>query len=181
MATAPGRTLCVTCGKERATSKCGGCLQDFCYNDFEQHRQELSKQLDEVEVNCDLCRLTFTEQTTDLQKHPLIQEINDWEGDSISKIRQAADEARQLIFEHTNKHLTDIEVQLNKLTIQLRQCRRENDFFETDLNQWKNELQQLTRELAKLTNIKLRREYTPYLTKIYADISCGKYDIICRT
>ena len=65
MATTPGRSRCVTCGKEKATSKCGGCLQDFCNNDFGHHRQELSQQLDEVEVNRDLFRQALTEQTDD--------------------------------------------------------------------------------------------------------------------
>jgi len=177
MAAVPGRTRCVTCGKERATSKCGGCLQDLCYNDFEYHHQELSKQLDEIEVNCDLYRLTLTEQTADLQKHPLIQEINNWERDSIDKIKQAADEARQLIFEHTSTHATDLEDQLNKLIVQLRQCRQENDFFDTDLNQWKDELERLTKELTKLTNVKFCQESTPFVTKISIDLSCGKYVI----
>jgi hypothetical protein len=35
--------------------KCGRCSKDFFYNDFNNHRQQLSKQLEEIsEWNCDL-------------------------------------------------------------------------------------------------------------------------------
>ncbi len=51
--------------------KCGGCLQEFCFNHWGDHRQELSKHLDKIEVSRDLFRQTLTEQTTDQQKHAL--------------------------------------------------------------------------------------------------------------
>jgi hypothetical protein len=37
MATTNGKTRCVICSKEKATSKCGGCSQDFCYNHWDPH------------------------------------------------------------------------------------------------------------------------------------------------
>lgn len=41
--------------------KCGGCLKDFCFNHMTNHRQELSKQLDEIQITRDLFRQTLTE------------------------------------------------------------------------------------------------------------------------
>jgi hypothetical protein len=174
MATAAGRNRCVTCEKVKATSRCGGCLQEFCYNDFGHHRQELNKQLDEVEVTRDLFRQTLTDQTTDPQKHSLIQQINDWERDSIQKIRQAAEEARQTLLKHTTGHMRQVEIDLNELTGQLRQRREENDFFETDLYHWNEELTRLTKELAKPSNINLRQDTKPLVNKIAVDITSGK-------
>jgi chromosome segregation ATPase len=174
MATAAGRNRCVTCEKVKATSRCGGCLQEFCYNDFGHHRQELNKQLDEVEVTRDLFRQTLTDQTTDPQKHSLIQQINDWERDSIRKIRQAAEEARQTLLKHTTGHMRQVEIDLNELTGQLRQRREENDFFETDLYHWNEELTRLTKELAKPSNINLRQDTKPLVNKIAVDITSGK-------
>jgi hypothetical protein len=68
-----------------------------------------------------------------------------------------------------------MEMKLNKLTNQLRQSREENDFIETDLDQWKEELKQLSNELAKQSNITLRQESKPLVTKIYVDVPSGKY------
>jgi chromosome segregation ATPase len=176
MATAAtNRNLCDACGKARGISKCEGCSKIFCYNHFGEHRQELNNQLDEVEVTCDLFRQTLTEQTTEPQKHTLVQQIDDWERDSIKRIRQTAKEAREMVLKHTTKHMSEIEVQLNKLTNQLRQSREENDFVETDLHQWKKQLTQLTKELATPSTIKLQQDSKPLVTKIYVDVSAGKY------
>ena len=174
MATATGKSRCITCGKEKAILKCGGCSQDFCYNHFGDHRQELYKQLEEVEVNRDLFRQILTEQTAKPQKHPLIQQIDKWERDSIKKIRQTAEEARQILLQHTTGHIKQIEIKLNKLTNQLKQSREENDFFETDLRQWNEQLTQLTNELNKPSNIALRQDSKPFVTKLYVDIKTGK-------
>jgi len=174
MATGPGRNRCVICGKERATLRCGGCLQEFCYNDFGNHRQELAKQLDEVEVNRDLFRQTLTEQISKPEKQELIQQIDQWERDSINKIRQTAEEARQVVFKHTTEHIKELETNLNKLTEQLRQSREENDFFETDLRRWNDELTRLTEELVKPSNIHFREDATALVTKISVDVTSGK-------
>ncbi len=72
MATGASKTHCVTCGKEKATSKCSGCLQDFCYN--------------HLEVNHDLFQPTLNEQIAKPRKHALIQQINPWEKNSMNKI-----------------------------------------------------------------------------------------------
>jgi DNA repair exonuclease SbcCD ATPase subunit len=170
MATPTGKNHCAICGKERRTVLCDGCSQTFCYNHLNDHRQELSKQLDEVEVTRDLFRQTLTEQTSQPRKHQLMKEIDDWERDSINKIQQAANEARQLLSKHINGHITEIEVQLNKLTDQLRQSRQDNDFVETDLNQWKEELHRLKEELTKPSSIRLQRDFAPLVTKINVDL-----------
>ena len=173
----PGRSRCVTCGKDnKATLRCGGCFQEFCYNDLTGHRQELSKQLDEIEVSRDLFRQTISEQAGKPEKHALIRQINDWERDSIEKIRQTAEEARQTLLQHTAGHVKGIEVDLNKLTDQLRQSREENDFFETDLRHWNEELSRLTKEYAQPSNIILRNDTTSFINKISVLIKSGKQD-----
>ncbi|CAF1550279.1 unnamed protein product, partial [Adineta steineri] len=63
MATVASKARCVTCGKEKSTVRCDGCSQPFCYNHLVDHRQELNKQLDEIEVSRDLFRQTLTEQS----------------------------------------------------------------------------------------------------------------------
>lgn len=175
MATATtNRNLCYTCGKAKGISKCEGCSKIFCYNHFGDHRQELNQQLEEVETNRDIFRQTLTEQTVEPQKHALIQQINEWERDSIIKIRQTAEEARKMLLTQTTKHITEIEVKLNKLTDQLRQSRQENDFVETDIRHWKEQIIHLTKELTIPSNITLQQDSKPLVTKIYVDVSTGK-------
>jgi hypothetical protein len=73
MTAIPSRTCCVSCGgKERATVRCGGCLQDFCFNHLPIHRNELNQQLNEIETDRDQFREILTEQTKDPKKHILM-------------------------------------------------------------------------------------------------------------
>lgn len=174
MAKVPGRNRCVTCDKEKATLRCGGCLQEFCFNHSTDHRQELSKQLDDIEVSRDLFRQTLIDQTTDSHKHGLIEQINDWEHDSIKKIQQVAKEAKQKLLKHTTEHIKQMEVDLNKLTDELRQSREENDFYETDIRHWNEELTRLAKELPKPSNIILRRNSTSLINDISVDIISGE-------
>jgi hypothetical protein len=98
MSTADSKTLCTTCGKAKTIFKCGGCQQDFCYNHSTDHRQELSQQLDSIEVSRDLFRQRLTEQT----HKP--QHIDKWERDSIEKIRRVAEEARQELLKYNDQY-----------------------------------------------------------------------------
>lgn len=170
MATESGRNNCAICGKERRTVLCDGCSQTFCYNHLNDHRQELSKHLDEIEVTRDLFRQTLTEQTSQPRKHSLMKEIDKWERDSIRKIQETAEGARQRLSQHITGHITEIEVRLNKLTDQVRASRQDNDFVETDLNQWKHELQRLEEELNKTSRIVLQKDTVPLVTKINVDV-----------
>jgi uncharacterized protein YaaR (DUF327 family) len=175
MATSTIKNRCVICNKEKASFRCEGCSQTFCNKDANEHRQELSKQLDEIEVTHDLLRQTLNEQTIDSQKHPLIEQINQWEENSIRKIQQTAKEAKELIIKHT----TEIEIKLAKLTDQLRENREENDFVETDLNKWREELKRLE-EYVKPSHISIQQGFVPLVTKIFVQISGKDFIFIVR-
>ena len=170
MAAAAVKNRCAICNKEKASLKCEGCSRTFCFNHLNDHRQELNKQFDEIEITRDLLRQAITEQSAQPQKHSLFQKIDKWEHDSINKIRQTADEARQLLLKQTTGRVTEIETKLAKLTDQLRQNREENDFVETDLNHWKDELTRLTNELDKPSNVTIRQDTTALVTKILVDV-----------
>jgi hypothetical protein len=171
MATATGKTRCTICSKEKATIKCGGCKEDFCYKHWEPHRQELNKQLDEIEVNRDLFRQSLTQQTKQPNNHILIQQIDQWKQKSIRIIEQVAEEARKTVLKTTNENIHQLEERLNNLTIQLRQSREDDDVNEISLRQFQEELERLTKELTKPQNISIRENSTSFINKIYVDVS----------
>jgi chromosome segregation ATPase len=149
MATVTSKIHCVTCKKEKVTYKCEGCAQKFCLNHLVNHHQLLIKQLDEIENQQNLFRQLLSEQSDDQQKHSLIQQINQWEKNSIQKIQQMADEVRQVVIEHASKHMKEIEIRLTKLTEELKLIRQEDDFNEIHLNQLKEKLNQLEEQFKK--------------------------------
>jgi hypothetical protein len=174
MATATGKSRCVTCGKEKGAVRCEGCQQIFCFDHLTNHRQELSQQLDEIEINRDLFRQTLNEQTNNREKHSFIKQIDRWEEDSIKKIEQTAKECRQLLLQHTIEHINEIEVNLAKLTDQLRQTRKENDFNEIDLCQLKQKMTQLTEELDKLPYVSIQQDSASFINKIVVVVPSRK-------
>jgi chromosome segregation ATPase len=174
MATPTRKTRCIICEKDKATAKCSGCLEDFCFNHLAEHRQQLGKQLGELEKKRNSFRQNFTEQTTNPQKHSLIQQINQWENDSINKIKQTAEEARQLLLDHTREHFNVIEIKLTKLTEELKRIRDENDFNEIDLKEFKEKLEQLEERLNKPSNISILQDSSSFINKISILATSGK-------
>ena len=173
MASANVKANCFTCGKERATSKCGGCSQDFCYKHLGDHRQELGKQLDGIEVTRDVYWQTLNEHKSQLRNHSLIETINRWEQDSIEKIRQTAAEAQQSVHEHLTQPFTQIEDKLKQLTDQLRRSREKEDFFESDLYGWEKELSQLAEQLSKPpSKIEVHDDQITLIKKICVTVTC---------
>jgi hypothetical protein len=171
MATATGKTRCVVCGKEKATLKCGGCSKDFCYNHWDTHRQELNKQLDEIEMNRDLFRQSIIQHVEQPNNNKLIQQINQWEQTSIKIIQQTAEQARQILIKYTKRYIHEIEIKLNKVTHQLRESRDEDDFNEINLCQFQEELNRLTEALNKPSTVSIREDSTPFINKISVEIS----------
>ena len=170
MATALSKNRCVICGREQAASRCEGCSQEFCCIDYENHRQELSKQLYDIEVKHNSFFQTCTEQKSNLQNLGLIQQIDKWEQDSINQIQQTAEEVRQVVRKHTDGHIKELDTKFIKLTEELQQSRQNNDFYETNIRHWNEELVQLTQTLTKLLSINLRHDSTPLVSKISVDI-----------
>lgn len=167
-----GRARCSICHKENAVMKCEGCLETFCYKHVNDHRQKLNKQLDDVTITCDMMRQALNEQAVDSQKHPLIQQIDQWEQQSIEQIRRAAEEARQMIVKHTIGPVAEVEVKLRKVTNEIQHSREENDFSEADLSNWRSSLSKLKDKLPlESSNITLREDSTPFIKKLYVDLS----------
>jgi NTP pyrophosphatase (non-canonical NTP hydrolase) len=166
MATTTGKSQCVICQKERSAVRCEGCFQIFCYNHLNDHRQEFSKIFAEIETNRDVFRQTLNEQKTDPKNHNLIKQIDQWESNSIAIIQQTAQECRERILEQTDEHFKQIEINLTKLTNEIREVRQENDFNENDLNQLKEKLTQLGKELDQISNISIQEDSRSFIKKI---------------
>lgn len=103
-------TRCATCGKAAGTFTCRGCAKDFCLRHTNEHRQELTKQMDENVISLhDQLRQNLDEQTKNPDCHPLMKQIGEWERTSIEQIHQAANDSRKQLSNLINKHTTEIK------------------------------------------------------------------------
>ena len=97
-----------------ATLRCIGCLQEFCFHHFVEHQQQLSKQLDEIEQHRNLLQ-----QIINPQDDSLIQQVDQWERESIEKIKQTAQEIRQSVLAHTHENIISNGDKVDQLTEQM--------------------------------------------------------------
>ena len=175
MAASTGKAPCITCEKEKAAYKCEGCSQNFCINHLIDHHQMISRQLDEIEDKRNAFRQILTEQKTNPEKHPLIKQINRWKHDLIKKIREIAEEAREILLISVTDLLEQMEMKLNKFTEQLREIRKENDFNEKVLEKFKQNLTRLEEELLQPSTISIREDSSTSIPKIFVLTTAGKY------
>jgi hypothetical protein len=160
---------CVICNKGRGSFKCEGCLQTFCPKHSIDHRNELSKQFEEIEAAHNFAQQTLIQQTEDPRQHPLLKKIDQWEKESIDRIRQAAEEARNGLFKNTIQVTVDMKQKLKQLSDELRQARDDNDFIETDLQQWIQKVEEVKKEVLDPEIIAIRDDRTPLVYKIFVD------------
>jgi hypothetical protein len=147
------KTPCSTCQKAAGILTCRGCAKDFCYRHVGEHRQELSKQMDEVTTQHDQLQQTIADQEKQPNCHSLIEKIGTWEQQSIDKIHQAAEDARKQVLNIIGTSRTLVRNDLANLTQELNKARNEDDYVETDLKEWTEKLDKLKTDLAAAQTI----------------------------
>ncbi|CAF4219052.1 unnamed protein product [Rotaria socialis] len=167
--TSSNKSRCATCGKNIGTFTCRGCSQDFCLSHAQEHRQLLGKQMDEdVILMHDQFQQCLNEQVKQPSLHPLMKEINEWEKQSIEKIQLAAQDARQKVLNIISKHTDNVIIALTSIKEQLSRARDDDDFFESDINEWKENLEKLKTDLntPKAITIKFDNKMNSFIPKI---------------
>lgn len=167
MATANDKLICVKCKKPKSTVKCEGCAKHFCLVHMNEHHQQLSEQLSQTEDRYNQFKNAIEGRTSDSRRHPLIKQIDDWEKQSIEKIRQVADVVRSQVSSRIEPSTADLNSQLKRLTGQLSECRKEDDFSDKDVQLFNEELKQLEIRLDALPDCKLEYRSTPFISKIH--------------
>ena len=164
--------LCVICSKERGVFRCDGCGQQFCSQDTNRHREELTKQLDELKATSRLVQELITRSdadslpsTHDVQGS-LLTQVNEWERTSIEQIRRVADATRKEVLTHTTGRAAHVQGQLDELDGELHRARLTNNFLEMDLRVWKDTLDSFKKKLTIAPNVMLQDDATALITRI---------------
>ncbi|CAF3852060.1 unnamed protein product [Adineta steineri] len=166
MAAANIRAQCSVCNKGNTTYICRGCSKDFCFQHLTEHRQILDRQLDEIVNDHDQFQQTIIEQKQNPHNSSLIQQINEWETNSIEKIQLTAQQCRETVIKLTQKSINDIERKFSELSQKLKGIRQENEFNEIDLNHFQLKLTQITKEFLQPSNISIRQDSQEFIKKI---------------
>ena len=93
------------------TFLCRGCSKDFCFDHLIQHRQFLNEQLGLIQDDYNQLRQNLLDLRNNPLKHP---SIDQWENGSIPRIKEKANEYRQILINYTNESINQIERKLNE-------------------------------------------------------------------
>jgi hypothetical protein len=147
-----GKKQCVTCSKSGGIMTCDGCQQSFCGKHSIEHRQELTNQLDEIMQEHDLLQQELRQSSNE---NSLLKEINNWEKESITKIQVAAEAARADLQQILDGSREIIAKTCRDIAVNLRSSREADDFSESDLNQWMEQLKELKFEITSPSSVNL--------------------------
>ncbi|CAF4094965.1 unnamed protein product [Adineta steineri] len=166
MAMANNKTLCFTCNKDKITYLCEGCLKNFCLMDLTKHRQILNQELHHIITDHHQFKQIFNEQKPNLDDLSLIDQINQWEKNSIDKIKQKAKDCIEIVIKSSQTFINDIEKKFNDLSEQIKQIHKENEFNEINLNYLRNQLIEITKEFNNSSNLSIQQDSQSFINDI---------------
>ncbi|CAF1463859.1 unnamed protein product [Adineta steineri] len=166
MVIANNKTPCFICNEEKITYPCKGCLKEFCFMDLAKHKQILNDELNHIINDYGEFKLSMNEQKQNPQNRSLIKQIDQWEMNLIGKIKQKANDCREIVLKSSHTFIDGIEMKFNDLSEQIQELQKENDFNEINLNYLSNQLRKIREELNNPPKTSIQQNSQPFITDI---------------
>lgn len=129
------KKACTKCEKGIGVLTCAGCRLSFCRKHSDEHRNELAIQMDNLGQECDL----FQQNT---EQNRIRIRIDQWEHESIEKIRQTARDLRKNFDDKQN----EMKQTFDRLRKQFQFSRVSDDYTEMELHNWFTQLKTLQQD-----------------------------------
>ena len=167
MASASKRKSCANGNdcKQPSAALCEGCLKALCTKHFADHRRLLGEEMDVIISEHDQFKNAINQQTTNSNSLLLLKQIDEWEIESIIKIRQKAKEIREQLLNLSTAHMEDLSKKLRNVSEKLKEGREHDSFVETDLQQWKTTIEKLKANFALPSTLTTSRQYETALVR----------------
>ncbi|CAF1226495.1 unnamed protein product [Adineta steineri] len=139
--------ICATCRKGGDVFMCRGCRQTFCAKHVDEHRKKLSKEVDKLAEEHELLGRNMIR---DSEVQLLVSIIDTWEQESIARINLAAETARTDLQKWTDRNNIEVKIPFERITNEVRSCQQADDYTETDLKRWIQQLEEYRNKMEKL-------------------------------
>ena len=180
MATSNASMVCYTCKEETTTYPCPGCSKYFCFDDLAGHRESLKPQFHQIEDQRNHFVETLGDHKNNLNNHPLVMKINQWERTSIETIKRTAEEQRQLLRQSIHGHTEEIEVKLGSFTEEMQKIAKKKDFNEKVLQNLRTQFEDLKKQFNQPANIQIAEDSsTAYVKKLSITITATQSKVNC--
>ncbi|CAF1171640.1 unnamed protein product [Adineta ricciae] len=135
---------------------CHGCHRSFCWKHIDEHKSDLSLQMDLVAQEHDSLQEDSKRLST---RHPLLADIDRWEEESIVKIRTVADETRRDVEKQIQGFQNTMQTSCAKITNEIRSSRQSDNFIsEVNIASWTETLKQMRQQLQTTATIRLSND-----------------------
>ncbi|UJR20110.1 hypothetical protein I4U23_023244 [Adineta vaga] len=175
---------CASCSKPIGVYQCIGCGKIFCSQHTASHRQMLRGELHEIIHESEQWNAYWNDETRKRQKvlktkqENVFEQIEDWERQAITKIKQASAEAREQskrLFEH---HINMIPKWTALDISALKRAMETDGFVETHLSRWKIQLKRLKGKVSAFVTDFIRLKVVePFISKLVVDGEYTPYEI----
>lgn len=145
--TGSAKKSCATCHKNGDVFTCRGCRQAFCAQHVDEHREKLAKEVANLAEEHELLRNEINRET---EAQLLLSVVNKWEQESITKISRAAETARIDLQQWIDRNNIEVKIPFERITNELRSCQEAEDYTETDLKRWIQQLEEYRQKMQKL-------------------------------
>lgn len=151
MATARASRQCSKCKDNIGSFNCEGCKELFCMKHSIEHRQELNARFEQLMtgLNVTLQQTQDNEQQVESFKEGFSDRILEWENKMVERVHERAKQIRQELDEQINNRNKMITNNIQSLTNDIRVRHETQDFFERDIEQIKENINELQREINK--------------------------------
>jgi hypothetical protein len=176
--TGESKSPCGVCGDLVGTFTCRGCYGNLCLPHASAHRQSLGAQMNDIMIKHNELKHSVTGQKIEEIRHSLMEQIDHWERQSITKIRQLANDTRQQVLVTVRDRTDDFNSKIKKLTEELENALKIEGFYEQDLDRWTENLKNLG-AFVQQQKIKLDEDSTtpPFISRIsISDLPSGSSD-----
>ncbi|CAF1454512.1 unnamed protein product [Adineta steineri] len=165
MAMVNNETHCFICNEEKITFPCEGCSKEFCSVHLTEHQQILNE-LNHIVINYNELKERISKQKQNPIDHSLIEQINQWQIDSIEKIKQKAHEYKEILIESSQTCITDTEMKFNSLNEQMKQIHQENELNEINLEYLRNQLLKMRQQLNKSSKVFIQENSQSFINDV---------------
>lgn len=162
--------------KTRCSSRCNVARNTFCENSTKSYsitstrktKEGLTKQMENIYMYHNQIRQLFIDDPEHIWNPSLMKKIDDWEQESIMKIKKTANDIRQELANVFNKHKDEMNQTFTDLSQELNRVRVQNNLIETDIKFWLEKLEEFKNEFQapKTINIIPDEKVISFITKI---------------
>lgn len=154
------KSTCSACAPKQivAITSCNGCSQNFCRKHFNEHRDQLSTDLQTVFGQHDHLlqevQMQLERPSNPLNSGPaadLLKRIEDWKKATILSVTRAAGEASahvQRLFSR-KQDMDQLKTRVDDITRELKKQQESESFVETDIDRWTEHLRRIQAELSQ--------------------------------